>query len=210
MYRLAPCLASLALSILPACKRGGDSNEPEPAAGPYVESSPTPTPEDVCRRLSELALADIGPVDPSIQQETIAMCAEQMRGEQQARTPESWDGVARCVVAARTDADIDRCDQLYPPPGGAAPSQPGTGGAQEEEVCANMLAVFAVEIAMEAQDAGEPVPELTEADIEQAFGECLDTLAEARQGLASPDYQALLGCLGNAGSGPAMEACLGE
>jgi hypothetical protein len=215
--RLVPCLAVLALS-LPACKREGKhSREPsEDTPTTSAASSPTPTPEDVCRRLSEMAMAEIGPIDPAIQAETIASCADELRLDQISRGPESWDGVARCVVAAQTDADLDRCDALYPPPDAGPLGLTGTGtgsgsdGELEKAVCINMVTVFAVELALEAEAAGQPVPQLSEAQIEEAFTECMSVLSDARREAPPDVYATLLGCLGSAETGEQLEACVGE
>lgn len=212
--RLAPYLALLALS-LPACKREGKGSS-EPSEGPTTTSttsSPTPTPEDVCRRLSEMALAEIGPIDPAIQAETIATCADELRLDQISRGPESWNDVSRCVVAAQTDADLDRCDALYPPPDAGPIGTTGTGTGDtevEKAVCVNMVTVFAVELALEAEAAGQPIPELTEAQIEDAFTECMDVLMGARRDAPPDVYDALLGCLGSAETGAQLGACVGE
>lgn len=208
--RLVPCLAVLALSLT-ACKRDGARAERarEPSETTPTANSPTPTPEDVCRRLSEMAMADIGPIDPAIQAETIAQCADELRLDQLARGPESWDGVARCVVAAQTDADLDRCDALYPPPD-AGPRPDSGDGEREKAVCINMVTVFAVELALEAEAVGEPIPQLTEPQIEEAFNECMGVLIDTQQAAPPDVYDALLGCLGGAETGAQLEACVGE
>ncbi|MFV8754042.1 hypothetical protein ACNOYE_26145 [Nannocystaceae bacterium ST9] len=211
MYRLLPGLATLAMITLPACKRGkDDTNDPGSDSGVYVESeSSTPTPEQVCTRLSQLAVADLGAIDPAIQQETIAMCTTEMAAEQQSRGPEGWDGVARCVLAAQNDADIDRCDQLYPPPGGGAPPAPvAEGGTKEDQVCVIMISIFAIELMAEAEATGQPAPELADDDIREAHAECLGSLEGARQSRTGAEYDALLDCLANADSTPTMDACL--
>jgi hypothetical protein len=214
MHRLVPCLATLAILSLPACKRAkGNMNDPDGGGSDHGNSdygnSPTPTPEQVCTRLSELAAIDLGGIDPQVQRETIVMCTEQMTGEQQMRGPENWDGVARCVVAAQTDADIDRCDQLYPPVGSAPPpATPASGVTREDEVCVLMLSTFAMELVTEAEAAGRAPPPLDEADIRAAHAECLTSLETARKDRTGADYDRLLGCLASADSSVAMDGCL--
>lgn len=208
MHRLVPCLASLAILSLPACKRNnGDTNDPDYGSSDNG-NSPTPTPEQVCTRLSELAAVELGNIDPQVQRETIAACTQQMNDEQQMRGPENWDGVARCVVAAQNDVDIDRCDQLYPP-AGEAPPPPSNDVTREDEVCVIMLSVFAMELLAEAEAAGQPPPELAEDDIRNAHGECLASLENARQSRTGTDYDQLLGCLAASDSSTTMDACLG-
>ena len=70
MHRLVPLLATIAMISLPACKRDRDDTT-DPDSGNY-SSSPTPTPEQVCGHLSDMAAADLGGIDPQIQAETIA------------------------------------------------------------------------------------------------------------------------------------------
>lgn len=215
MYRLASCLVSVAMISLPACKRdrGGPSDPDSTSAESTDSQSPTPTPEQVCVRLAELATAQLGAVDPEVQRETVAICTQDMIGEQQTRGPENWDGVARCVVAAQTDADIDRCDQLYP----AAGSDSGAGGTSpppegvtpEDQVCVIMISTFAVELAMEAEAAGQPMPELVDADIREAHGECLRSLEQARQVRTGAEYDTLLQCLASADSTATLDQCMG-
>lgn len=213
MYRLASCLASLAMISLPACKReAGGANNPDSTQqgqdGVASPQSPTPTPEQVCVRLSEMAAVELGAIDPQVQRETVDMCTQQMLGEQQMRGPENWDGIARCVVAAQTDVDIERCDSLYPAPASASAGTP-EGVSQEDQVCVIMISTFAVELALEAEKAGLPPPELADDDIREAHTECLRSLEQARQNRTGAAYDSLLECLAGAESTPALDQCMG-
>jgi hypothetical protein len=205
MYRLVPGLIALALLSLPACKRerGGPS---EPGAEPATSyDSPTPSPQEVCIHLAEMIAIELGGVDPQIQAETIATCTQDMTNEQQVRGSEGWDAVARCVMAAQNEADIDRCDQLYPASNAASPNAP-TG--KEDEVCVIMVSVIAVELMAEAEAAGQPPPELSDDEVRAAHAECLRSLETARQSRTGTDYDRLLGCLANSESTVAMDQCL--
>jgi hypothetical protein len=215
MYRLVPCLAALVIVSLPACKRDRDTAAPESVdsnqGSTYSEAGPTPTPEQVCTRLSELATAELGNIDPEVRRETIVVCTEEMTKEQQMRGPTGWDGVARCVIAAQNDADIDRCDDLYPPAGSVPASDaPPPGATAEDQVCVIMLSTFALELMAEAEANGEPPPELADEDIRAAHAECLRSLGDARQSRTGADYDRLLDCLAAAESSVAMDQCLVE
>jgi hypothetical protein len=208
MHRLVPCLATLAILSLTACKRDRNSNEPDEGSEGSQASSPTPTPEQVCTRLSEMIAIELGGVDPEVQRATIVDCTAEMVGEQQLRGPEGWDNIARCVMAAQNEADIDRCDQLYPPVAAGGTSTTPHEATKEDQVCVIMVSNFAIEIMAEAEARGEPPPELVDQDIRNAHAECLRSLEQARQVRSGADYDQLLNCLGAATSGAAMDQCL--
>ena len=105
-----------------------------------------------------------------------------------------WERVQRSgylnVWRFQTDADIDRCDKLYPPAGGgggAAPTEPASA-TQEDQVCVIMISVFAIELMAEAEANGQPMPELADDDIREAHAECLTSLEAARQSRTGQQY----------------------
>jgi hypothetical protein len=205
MYRLVPGLVALALLSLPACKRDRGPSEPEPDGSNY--DNPTPTPHEVCTHLADMIARELGGVDPRIQAETIATCTQDMTNEQQMRGTEGWDAVARCVIAAQNETDIDRCDELYPATNGG-PATAATG--KEEEVCVIMVSVIAVEMLAEAEAAGEPPPELSEGEVRAAHAECMSSLEQARQNRTGADYDGLLDCLAASQSTQDMDRCLSQ
>jgi hypothetical protein len=216
MYRIASCLASLAMISLPACKRDrGGPSDPDSTTeqGSTASQTPTPTPEQVCTRLSEIAAARLGPVDPEIQRDEVRLCIDDMILVQQVRGPEGWDGVARCVVAAQSEADINRCDQLHPAPADAnadANASAPEGVTPEDQVCVLMISTLAIELAAQARAAGQPAPELADADLRAAHSDCLGSLEQARQIRSAPEYDSLLACLAAADSSPKLDQCLGQ
>ncbi len=132
-----------------------------------------------------------------------------MVAEQAQRGPENWDGVARCVLAAQSDVDIDCCDQLYPPGG----SQPAEAEPQvmsrEDQVCVVMVSIFALELETEAEAAGEAPPELSDEAVREAHSECLMSLDLARQAGSPADYALLLDCLASSESSVDLNQCVG-
>lgn len=210
MHRLVPGLVALALLSSTACKRDRRTNEPEGNADPNGSSydSPTPTPAQVCTHLAEMIAIELGGVDPQVQAETIATCTADMISEQQMRGPEGWDAVSRCVMAAHDEADIDRCDELYPASGRSQPPNNASGATREDQVCLVMVSTIAVELMAEAEAAGEPPPQLSDDEIVNAHVECLRSLEKARESRAGADYDRLLDCLGSADSTAAMDQCL--
>ncbi len=193
-------LISLALALpllVVACKKNDETNVPE--------YSPTPTPRQVCEHLAQLIVAEIGPVDPAVQEETVASCTVDMTQEERMRGPQEWDLVARCVLDSNNEADIDRCDQLYPAPAGAQTGgQPAVAATREEEACVHMISTVLIEGA--AANGGQ-VADLTDAELAEMHQACLAAFAEDRQTMTGAQYDGMVNCILGSTTVAQMEAC---
>jgi hypothetical protein len=208
-----------ALLAIAACKSKA-SQPPDARAG---ESSETPSgyeeaaystaiaPLQVCEHLAHMVAAEAGVSDPQIDPQMMAECERELTIEAAARGTSNWNGVAGCVLEARTGAELDACDRKYPlpsqapPPGSAASAGSPTGDdSRERAACANMMEIIMLETAAEMG----AVPEVTDAELAQLSDDCVNVLiTEQRPNLSPADYGALLSCISSATTGDQIRQC---
>lgn len=160
-------------------KMKGDPGGPAPATPPPTSS--TPTPEMVCNSMIDIVAAkQAGGVDANMRRQAMDMCLESMRPEQASRGAQ-WTPMANCIIAARSDADIDECDRRFPKgsgsstggitmkgggaaPGGASGSSTSDGSASEEEMIAFLKSLFLTsgEVPAGLESMGEPTLQAAE------------------------------------------------
>ncbi len=220
--RLVRALPSLLVPlVLVACK-GRRSEPPEPGPEPVAgygslawteaeAAAPTPAirPIEVCEHLARMVAAEFGDEAPPIDLRMLAECESDLAVEAGLRGTDNWNAIAGCVLAARTEADIDACDRRHPMPAqsGPAADEPGAGepgvGERELQVCAHMIDIFMLESAAES---GE-VPQLTRADRDELERGCAESLSQEQPARGGADYERMLACIEQARSSEQLRAC---
>jgi hypothetical protein len=153
--------------------------------------------------LAGMAAAEAGVGEPQFDPQLLAECERELAVEAAARGSENWNGMATCVLEARSGPDIDACNLAHPLPAAAAHEPSGTDSG-ERLVCDHLVELLLLETAAES---GE-VPMLSSDERRELVGECVMTLIEGRRPMVSPaEYDALLACLIDTRSSRDIQSC---
>jgi hypothetical protein len=163
-------------------------------------------PREVCEHLARMVALEAGLAEPPIDPTMMAECETELGIEAGIRGTDNWNDIAHCVLEARTEADIDRCDRNYPLPNqaGSGADAPAAVAERELSVCAHMIEILMLESAAET---GE-VPPLSSADRRGLVEDCAASLTyEQRPGMNPDAYEAMLGCIERAQTSEQMRSC---
>lgn len=199
----------LALAAIGGCK-AKPSDPPAHAtqarrgyADAYATGASSIAPIEVCMHLAGMAAAEAGVSEPQFDPQLISECERELTVEAAVRGSENWNGMAACVLQARSGPDIDECNRAHPLPSPEAQGLPGEG-SRERAACDHLVELLLLETAAES---GE-VPMLSNEDRLGLSNECMATLLDEQQPNLSPaDYDALLTCLLDARSSEQIQAC---
>lgn len=208
LARLALALA-LALVWIGGCK-AKPSDAPAHAsesrrdyADAYTEGVRSIAPVEICMHLAGMAAAEAGVSEPQFDPQLIAECERELAVEAAVRGSENWNGLATCVLQARSGPDIDECNRAHPLPAPESQGLPGAG-SRERAACDHLVELLLLETAAESGD----VPVLSSEERLGLSNECMAALLDEQQPNLSPaDYDALLTCLIDARSSEQIQGC---
>jgi hypothetical protein len=199
----------LALVALGGCKPkppDEPTHAPEARRGytdAYTAGTSSVAPIEVCMHLAGMAAAEAGVSEPEFDPKLIADCERELTLEAAVRGSENWNGMAACVLQARSGPDIDACNLAHPLPNPEARGLPGAD-SRERAACDHLVELLLLETAAEN---GE-VPMLSHEERGGLINECMVTLLDDQQPNLSPaDYDALLTCLLDARSSEQIQGC---
>lgn len=161
-------------------------------------------PIQVCEHLARMVAGETGVLDPQIDPSTMAACDQELNIEAAMRGTANWNEIAACVLQAKTEADLNTCDENHPMPAG--PNGLGEADTQRERaVCEHMLDIVMLDTAAEL---GTELPPLSDKERQELSDECVNSfLAEQRPNLEPSIYDQLLTCIANAQTGADMQGC---
>lgn len=169
----------------------------------YTASVSSIAPIEICMHLAGLAAAEAGVSEPQFDPQLLAECERELAVEAAVRGSDNWNGMAACVLQARSGPEIDACNRAHPLPAPEAQGLPGEG-SRERAACDHLVELLLLETAAES---GE-VPMLSSEERVGLSNECMATLLDEQQPNLSPaDYDALLSCLIDARSSEQIQAC---
>jgi hypothetical protein len=207
--QLGAIVLALVLVSIGGCK-AKPSDAPEHAtddrrgyAEAYTAGASSIAPIEICMHLAGMAAAEAGVSNPQFDPLLLADCERELTVEAAVRGSENWNGMAACVLQARSGPDIDACNVAHPLPDPDAQGLPGEG-SREQVVCDHLVELLLLETAAES---GE-VPMLSSEERKGLRDECMVTLLDDQQPNLSPgEYQVLLTCLLATRSSEQIQAC---
>lgn len=131
----------------------------------------------------------------------LAVCHVLGRTERLARTSDSWSGYLGCVLAGKTLAELEACDQAFP---SYFTTKLQRSETRELDVCQHIIVTTIIE---ETDD--ETIREPSELDpFVPIVDECVTRLSGEERAARTPEaYELLLDCVLSQSSSAAMEAC---
>jgi hypothetical protein len=180
------------------CLAAIGSGEPVQAQAPPGAVEPY----ELCGHLARILIASGAIADPAVATQIVAGCENEMTIERELRGEESWTLVTTCVMAATTEAEVQRCDDMYPVP--AAPAvPPGVDATRERQACAHVIDVFVEE---ETAVIGAP-PQMGPEERLAIIEECAGTLVAGRLNQSAEDYERSLRCIEQAQTSAQLNNC---
>ena len=177
----------------PEAAASEDWDEDDASAQETIPDSSAPAPAQVCRRMAEVVLGE--EVD-RVPAEEMEQCVAEL-GLLAAESPEQWHTYASCMVAGRTEPELDACAE-------ATDLEAELSELEKVEV---MTCEHVVLVLIEETESEQGPIELSDDQLGELFDGCYTMLDEGHEGLSEQEYRDFLDCLSSRDSTDGMIPC---